>query len=152
LKIYRVTTSAYKDDLSGEGARLYGGRWNLPGDAMVYFSNNLSLCVLEILVHLEFKILTNEYYFIEAEIDDSLLLELANPNFVDTNWGAMRLHKSTQRYGSNWIDSQKSLGLSVPSAVLPQERNILINPKHIDFAKLKIIRTISLDVDGRLFD
>lgn len=150
MRIYRISKKKYIEDLSGEGARLYGGRWNRRGDAMVYFSKSLSLAALEMLVHLDYQFVDGTFHFIEAEIPDTCITKLKSPLKVTENWRENPPNSRTQDYGSNWLKSNKSLGLQVSSAVLPIEHNILINPRHPDFFQLKIIKTGVLDVDERL--
>jgi len=151
LKIFRLTKTNYINDLSGEGARLYSGRWNRRGDALLYFSENLSLCVLELLTRIDFKFLVTDYSFLEAEIPSSLVSTLRKPEIVTEKWRNNPPISHTQDYGSIWIRKAKSLALKVPSAVLPNESNILINPNHKYFYKVKIIRKIILDLDARVF-
>tara|TARA_R110002124_G_scaffold287089_1_gene470239 strand:+ start:16463 stop:16921 length:459 start_codon:yes stop_codon:yes gene_type:complete len=149
LKIYRVAKKEYIDDLSGEGARLYGGRWNKEGDAMLYFSEHLSLCILEILVHLDFKYLDNDYAFIEVTVPDNMV-KTFDPKLSLPLWKANPFVSETQDFGSKWLNKKNELALSVPSAVLREERNILINPNHKDFSKLKIVKKQFLDLDSRV--
>ena len=151
MKIYRLTKTNYINDLSGEGARLYGGRWNKKGDALLYFSEHLSLCVLELLTRLDYKFLETDYSFIEAEASSSLISTLKKPKIISDKWRSNPPISYTQDYGSEWIKRGKSLCLAVPSAVLSIESNILINPNHKQFPELKILKTGILDLDSRLF-
>ena len=150
MKIYRIAREQYIEDLTGEGARLYGGRWNKKGDPMVYFSRYLSLCALEILVHLETRLIPEDYYYMEAEIKEEQYTTIAHPEKIIKGWNATTVTAATQQYGSDWLDSASSLGLQIPSVILPQETNLLINPKHPKMSNLKIIRTAPLLFDSRL--
>lgn len=149
MKIYRVVKEKFVKDLSGEGARLYGGRWNKKGDAMLYFSEHLSLCVLEILVHTEQQLLTNDFWFLEIEIPDDKIKN-TNLKAIPKQWRINPPNSMTKAYGSEWLASKKSLALRVPSAILPTEGNILVNPNHKDFGQVKIIKTRVLDLDSRV--
>jgi len=150
VKIYRVAKKNFIQDLSGEGARLYGGRWNKKGDAMVYFSEHLSLCVLEVLAHMNYQFFTKDFFYIEAEISEKSITSIIKPKTITENWRMNPPISTTQEYGSNWLSSNLGLALAVPSAVLPTERNILINPTHKLISKLKIITSDSLDLDSRM--
>jgi len=150
VKIFRVAQHNFIQDLSGEGARLFGGRWNKKGDAMIYFSEHLSLCVLELLAHMDYQFINNAYSFIEAEIPEKLLSELTQPMKVSADWRSNPPISQTQDYGSQWLQKQEQLALKVPSAVLPEAWNILINPKHQFVDQLKIVRTEPLRLDARL--
>lgn len=151
MKIYRIAKKQYINDLSGEGARLYGGRWNKKGDAMLYFSESLSLCVLEILVHLDFQFLSNDFYFVEAEIPDEMIQPTFTINDLDTIWNNNPPSPYTQQIGSDWLTENKNLAMRVPSAVLPVQANILVNPKHLQMSKLNILKSESLQIDQRVF-
>lgn len=151
MRIYRISKTQYINDLSGEGARLYGGRWNMKGDAMLYFSQNLSLSLLEIIVHVEYAELPMDYSFVEAEIPDSCIKKIQSIDFIQPKLSSDGSVNETQMVGSNWIINKEGLAMSVPSVILPQEHNILINPKHVDFEKLKVLGIHQLDIDPRLF-
>jgi RES domain-containing protein len=150
VKIYRLVKNSFLKDLSGEGARLYGGRWNRRGDALLYFSDNLSLCVLELLTRMDYEFITADYSYIEAEISSTLIIKLTESDMPSQKWRSNPPISITQDYGSNWIKEEKSLGMSVPSAVLPNEQNILINPAHPSMSKLKIINRKVLHLDSRV--
>ncbi|AFL79905.1 hypothetical protein Aeqsu_0392 [Aequorivita sublithincola DSM 14238] len=150
MRIYRITRTQYIDDLSGEGARLYGGRWNRVGDAVVYFAENLSLCLLEIIVHVDYAGIPLDYSFIEVEIPDSTIKIIQSIDFIESKWSSEEAVNKLQTLGSSWLKKKESLAMKVPSAVMHQDNNILVNPSHKDFAKLKIIRTGKMDFDPRL--
>jgi RES domain-containing protein len=150
VRIYRITKTEYIDDFSGEGARLYGGRWNLVGDPVIYFSQNLSLSLLEIIVHVEFAKLPMGYSFIEAEIPDEFIKPIKSLDFIKPKWSSEGAEKQVQMLGTTWLKRQESLALRVPSAILGLEHNILINPTHKDIESIKIIKKQSLDFDPRL--
>lgn len=150
MRIYRITRTQYIDDLSGEGARLYGGRWNRVGDAVVYFAENLSLCLLEIIVHVDYAEIPLDYSFVEVEIPDSTLKIIQSIDFIESKWSSEEAVNQLQTLGSSWLKKKESLAMKVPSAVMHQDNNILVNPSHKEFAKLKIIRTGKMDFDPRL--
>lgn len=150
MRIYRIAKTHYIDDLSGEGARLYGGRWNKVGDAMLYFSQNLSLSLLEIIVHVEYAELPLDYSFVEIEIPDSSIKKIESIDFIKPKWSAEAAVNQLQMFGSDWLKKNEVLAMRVPSAVSHQEHNILINPAHKDFGKLKIVKKGKMDFDPRL--
>ena len=150
MKIYRVTKKEFVKDLSGEGARLYGGRWNKKGHPMLYFSQHLSLCVLEMLTRIDFEFLSDDYAFIEVEIADKLIIPSERITSISKNWRADPPTFATQEFGSKWLASEANFALSVPSAVLPNELNVLVNPNHKLISKLKITNSGKLDLDPRV--
>jgi len=150
LKIYRVAKKKHIKGFSGEGARLFGGRWNKKGVSLLYFSEHLSLCVLEILVHTNQQLITNDYWYIEVEIPENEIKHI-NPKGLPQNWRVNPPLPFTQDYGTDWLLSHKSLVLKVPSAVLPNENNFLINPNHKQFSQVNITAKGVLDIDYRVF-
>lgn len=149
MKLYRIAKKIFIEDLSGEGARLYGGRWNKVGIPMLYFSEHMSLCVLEILVHIEQQLVSNDFYFIEVEVPDKYIKSISQKD-LPQNWRSNVLLSSTQDFGSEWAFSKKELALKIPSAVLPSEYNILVNPNHPLISKIKILNISELNLDARL--
>lgn len=136
--------------MSGEGARLYGGRWNKKGHNMLYCSQFLSLCVLELLVHMDFKFINRDFGFIELELPDELIATKSSKSILKQDWRHNPPLVATQEFGSNWLLSKSDLAIKIPSAVLPVEHNILINPNHQRFSDIKIIRKGLLDLDARV--
>ena len=150
MRVYRIAKQNFINDLSGEGARIYGGRWNKVGYNMVYFSEHLSLCVLELLAHIDYKFVTNNFKYIEVNIPDELIKPKLKLEHLDTSWRATPPEQYTKQMGANWLTSQKSLAMIVPSAILPSENNILLNPKHNLYSKIKVIKISDLDIDSRV--
>ena len=150
MRLFRIAKQQFISDLSGEGARLYGGRWNTVGMPMLYFSEHLSLCMLEVLVHLEHSTLISDFWFLEIEIPDALITPLLTTEDLQSNWQQTPAPQYTQQKGTDWLQSNSSLAMRVPAAVLPFEYNVLINPLHIKKDHIKIIRKQKLNIDTRL--
>jgi len=150
VNIYRVTKKKYLNDLSGEGAKLYGGRWNAKGVPMLYCSENMAMCVLEILVHLDMKYLNDTYGYMMLKIPDEMVESISTYEIDDPRWRQNPPSELTISYGTKWIKSAASVTLRVPSAVLPHENNILINTQHPRFAEIEVMETGDLLLDNRL--
>jgi RES domain-containing protein len=150
VRIYRIAKTQYINDLSGEGARVFGGRWNKVGDAMLYFSQNLSLSLLEIIVHVNYAVLPLDYSFLEVDIPDASIKKIQSIDFIEPKWSTEEAVNQLQMLGSNWLKKRESLAMRVPSAIIPHENNFLINPLHKDFGNLKIIKVGKMDFDPRL--
>jgi RES domain-containing protein len=153
VRVFRLVDEAYADTaFTGEGARLFGGRWNSPGTPMIYTAESLSLAQLELLVHLEAEEALSRYwrYFV-VEIAPSHVLEVEDfagiadsPDF----WTAL---DSTRSMGDRWAIERTSVALTVPSVVTPGERNVLLNPRHPDYASSVTLGPPQrLTFDGRL--
>jgi RES domain-containing protein len=133
----------------GEGARAYPGRWNGRGVPMVYASETRALAALEMLVHLEAEDLLASYYvLIPADVPDDLILSVADP--LPPDWNAHPASASTRAIGDDWVTAGGSAVLAVPSAVIPAERNYLINPLHPDFPRITVGPAEPFDFDPRL--
>jgi RES domain-containing protein len=138
-----------KEAFSGEGARLYGGRWNSAGHAAVYAAGSRALAVLEMLVHLDGPQLLSSYLLFEAEFPESLVTELPVGD-LPQDWRDDPAPASTQAIGDAWIRSGASAVLRVPSVPIPQEHNYLLNPRHAEFGRIRISAAERFAFDSRL--
>lgn len=150
MKIYRITTSSYINDLSGTGAKLYGGRWNEKGTPILYCANHISLAILEILVHFDGLTIPNNLHLLTLEIPKTDIHEFSHSDFKNITESDDAEFKFKNE-GMEWVKNNMSLALKVPSAIVHEEYNILINPLHISFTKLKKINAKELNLDKRLF-
>jgi len=150
LTVWRIVKHKHaKTAFNGEGARLYGGRWNRPGTAMVYAAGSQSLAILEMLVHLDSPELLKKYLLFRVEVDESLVADL-DRSVLPKNWKKDPAPMKVQAIGDAWIKSNESVALSVPSVLVPSESNFLINPRHPDFPKLSISKPLNFRFDTRL--
>jgi RES domain-containing protein len=147
--VYRICNALYSDDLSGTGAKMFGGRWNSKGVAMLYVSQHISLAVVEMLVHNQFKDFTIELSLLHISFPDTLEIKEVKHNKMKTDW--TEDYGYTQFMGDNFIQSATHAILKIPSAVITEENNYIINPMHADFKKLKITDITSFRTDKRLF-
>ncbi len=147
--LYRLTTGKYAHDISGEGSRIYGGRFNPVGLATLYTSENISLCILEILVRASKTTSPDSYTLISIEIPD---LGISEIQLKKLKKGWEHDLEYTQGIGEDFLKLNKSFCLKVPSAIVHLENNFLLNPLHPDFKKIKIASTELLELDKRLFN
>lgn len=133
----------------GEGARLWGGRWNSPGTRVVYLSETLSLAALEILVHLHASAVLAAYAAIRVRFDEDLVKHLDRAA-LPPNWRAYPPPPDLQAIGDRWIAAGTSAVLRVPSVVVHLEHNYLVNPAHKDFALLARDPPAPFTLDRRL--
>ena len=134
---------------SGEGAALAGGRWNSKGVKTFYASATRSLAVLENLVHINPPVLF-KYVCFRMEFEDSLAEKIVASR-LPKDWDSHPPPPSTQRIGDDWVRSERSAVLAVPSAIIPKELNFLFNASHPDFKKITIGKPASFAFDSRLF-
>ena len=136
IRAYRLVKRKWRQAaFDGEGARLYGGRWNSKGKACIYLAGSESLAMLEVMVHLDDYQLLTHYALLEVTLQKSSLMSLSADS-LPKDWAVEPAPASTAEIGDNWLESQSSLALAVPSTVVPRERNYLINPQHVHFQAL----------------
>ncbi|MEE6186784.1 hypothetical protein PIECOFPK_01628 [Mycovorax composti] len=150
MNIYRIAREEYAEDISGYGAFLYGGRWNGKGQYALYCTEHISLAVLEIVVNYNRTLtpMRPKYHLIEIQIPENTITEIDH-KVLKKDWTQDLDY--TQYIGDQFLLSQAALALKVPSAVIPEEHNYLINPQHKDFKKLKIVTNKAYGLDERLF-
>lgn len=149
---YRIVHARHADTpFDGEGARLFGGRWNSKGVAAVYFSDSAALAMLEVLVHLNDESELVNWRIFRIEIPDGEMLMLRDED-LPSDWLENPPSSSTQLIGDAWLESGESLALSVPSATLPYDgRNIIVNPNFSSASEFFAGSDVTeLEIDPRL--
>jgi RES domain-containing protein len=136
--------------MSGGGAYRRGGRWNSQGRAVVYMSESISLCVLENLVHMVKVPMLRSFKSIWVDIPQTLIHTLKEKDLPPL-WKAVPAPKETKQIGDRWFDDKVSPVLKVPSTVVPNEWNFVLNPMHPDFNKLEIGQVRDFEFDERLY-
>lgn len=121
--------------MTGEGARLFGGRWNPKGLPAVYLAESRALAALEILVHAPREALSLEWRTIALEIPEGLI-ETANQVALPADWRALPSSPGARAFGAAWLRGHGSPALKLPSAVIPQEHTLMLNPLHPAAARL----------------
>ena len=147
--VYRISNPLYSKDISGTGAKLLGGRWNSKGIPVLYVSEHISLAVLEMLVNTKFQDYAISLDLIVIQIPDTA--QLTEINIIKIKKGWIEDFGYTNYIGDEFIKDKQSLLLKVPSAVITEEHNYLINPLHADFKKIKVLEIRSFKTDKRLF-
>jgi RES domain-containing protein len=149
--VFRLTKGKYKSQISGIGAELYGGRWNNKGFRVIYTSQSRALCTTEIAVHTPLGIIPTDYYLQTIEIPNSSILKI-NPEELSKDWKRFPHPYSTKILGDQFIIENEFLSLKVPSAIVQDENNFLINPNHKMFKSVEIINIEKFEFDKRLFN
>lgn len=151
ISAYRICQRQFaRTAFSGDGARLHGGRWNSPGTRMIYLAGSISLAQLEMLVHLDSdEVLHARHVIIPAQIPAAHVETLPREKWP-RNWRAATAPTAAKRIGDAWAREGRALCLQVPSVLVPEESNFLINPAHPAFGEIQIGRARSLVFDRRL--
>jgi len=145
--VSRISNELYKEDISGNGAAINGSRWNSKGTRLLYTGEYISLVILESLVHLRTIDIPEKQYLLQIELPDVDFSEIKLAKIKD-NWQQHLAY--TQWMGDQFVSANQSLILKVPSAIVPQEHNFLVNPLHAEFKKVKVVKTELLQLDKRL--
>jgi RES domain-containing protein len=141
MRFWRIapdTPDYVADDLSGTGAKITGGRWNRPGLPLLYCADTPSLACLETLVHLGTSDLPFNRYLVAIEIPDPVwhVREAQTPASLPVGWNACPAGKVSVDFGDQWLKSSRTAIMAVPSAIVPEDSVILINPAHPDAAAI----------------
>lgn len=131
IRLWRLVKAGRSDRVwDGEGAYLFGGRWNSRGRRMVYTSTTLSLALLEILVHLDPAATVPELVAIPIDVPTGDIEASPLKTSIDSRIEFSHDLRTTRQTGDRWLDGQRCPCLAVPSAIVPLEQNILLNPAH----------------------
>ena len=149
--VFRLARGKFKNDLSGRGAELAGGRWNSPGVPLLYTSENRALCTAEIAVHTPLGITPTDYFLVTIELPEKSL-ETIDLSLLPKGWSGFPHYPDTRVFGDRFVREEEALILKVPSAVVHGEFNYLINPQHNLFEKVKKLRVEPFKFDRRMFE
>jgi RES domain-containing protein len=148
MTLYRITNAKYANDLSGNGARLCGGRWNSEGRNALYLASSRSLAILESLAHIVPTNVPEELLMLTIEApDDFIGIDISG---LPANWHSYPEPNILKQIGNAFLKENKHLLLKVPSALVPEEFNYLMNPLHTKASAVKVIKTAPFNFDERL--
>jgi RES domain-containing protein len=151
MRFWRICRRRYAaEGARGEGARLYGGRWNSRGVRVVYASSSLALAAVETFVNLEPNLRPADLVFIEGEIPDALEVGRIDLKALPAGWHETR-DESLSRFGDDWIRGGRTAALLVRSAAIRGEWNVLLNPIHRDFPIIRFLEPAPFQFDVRMF-
>ena len=150
--VWRLTPPEFHTELDGEGARLFGGRWNSPGLRALYTSSHLSLSVLETYVNFPLVLRTSLPVFqaVRISISDNASTMRISPAQLDELLTTPDPAAASRSVGDDWITRRDSLVLQVPSVLVPEEDNLIVNPDHPDAREVRIVSTRAFHFDPRL--
>jgi len=152
VRAWRLVRPAFADPadaLSGEGARRFGGRWNSAGRRLVYASDHLSLAALETLAHADRRRFERDLVAFEMHVPADLVARLADAD-LPVGWRARPDAPAARAVGDAWLAAGTHVALSVPSVLVPQERNLLLDPTHPRFGEVRIGAPTPFRFDERI--
>ena len=150
MQVFRIAKTHYIRDLSGKGAMLNGGRWNQKGIPLIYTAENRALATLECVVHVPLSIVPKNLSIASYEVPDDIVSEEILINDLPKNWRAYPAPAKLAELGSEWALSKRSLLLRVPSVIVADQFNLLINPEHPEITKVTISRIERYFLNRRL--
>ena len=151
MRVWRLSQAdRVKDSLSGEGGVHASGRWHHRGTRIVYASATLSLAALEVLVHVSRAAAPSDLVAVELDIPERVVVERVTPSRLPAGWDTHPAPPTVQDFGTTWAASRRSPVLEIPSAIIPHERNYLLNPEHPRFTRIRIVGRTPFSFDARL--
>jgi RES domain-containing protein len=148
MLVYRICQEKYADDLSGEGAALFGGRWNFPKTRALYTSTNPSLCLLEMLVHLPNYQIDIPFILVTLEVPESKFPKL-DIKSLKTGWDSFASLDISRSISTKVFQTEKCLGLLTPSVVMNLDFNLVLDPLHPDFSKVRLVEKLPYKLEER---
>lgn len=150
MQIFRIADDRHPI-WDGHGAALVGGRWNSPGNPVIYGSLNYSCAMLEILAHANIGRIPKRHRYVVVEVPDDVSIEFSDENSLPEDWDSEN-RISAKAYGDQWIREARSAILILPSVIAKLDRNAVVNPLHPDSKKLVVSEPLKIDWDKRLFE
>ncbi len=149
-RFYRIVQTKWVSSaMSGEGARLYGGRWNPQGISAVYLAESRALAALEILVHAPREVLGLDWSVMEVQVPDDAILDV-DRSTLPVDWRNLPSSSGARRLGETWLKEGTSLAMKLPSVIIPEECSLLLNPLHPDSIHVRISGISGFRFDSRL--
>lgn len=149
MQVYRLCRRGHTA-LDGEGARLYGGRWNSAGRRVLYTSESLALAALELLVHIPAALAPTDLVALTIDIPDDLVAERIEASQLPTNWFGYADGASCRLLGDAWFESGNTALLRAPAAPVPEEHNFLVNLTHDGAQRVGVLHSRAFHFDPRL--
>ena len=151
MRFWRIARGRHASDAAtGEGARLYGGRWNSKGIRVVYASTSLALAAVETFVNIDPGLRPGDLVSVSGEIPQGLAVSRIDPDTLPAGWHQAR-NESLRKTGDDWIREGHTVAILVPSAAIRGEWNLLLNPAHVQFAKVVFQKPEPFEFDFRMF-
>ena len=149
MLVYRISKTRYATDLSGEGAKLYGGRWNNKLVPCIYTSESRALALLEYTVNINIDEIPRALSIITLDIPSEDIYELKQSQ-LPGDWQDVPAPSSTKDFGSRLLNEAKNAVIKIPSAIIANEFNYILNPKHPYSKNLKITEIKDFVYDIRI--
>jgi RES domain-containing protein len=151
VRIWRICRRPFaRKPLDGRGGLLAEGRWHTPRRLVTYTSESLALASLEVLVHCDLDLLPADLLAIEIDVPPRIKISEVEVSDLPRNWRRHPVPPTLQRLGNGWLDQGQTAVLRAPSALVPTESNLLLNPLHRDFRDIRVVRRFKFTFDQRI--
>ncbi|UAM96881.1 RES family NAD+ phosphorylase [Polaribacter litorisediminis] len=151
MKLFRLSKKKYATAFNGKGAAKSNNRWNSKGTEIIYTAESRALAMAEVAVHLTIATLPKDFVMLTIDVPDEIAIKKIDLKDLNENWNAMLPNSKTKKIGDLFIDTLEFCVLKVPSAVVKDDFNYLINPYHKQFKKIKIVDVTDFPFDKRMF-
>ncbi len=149
MHVFRICRKPYAA-IDGMGGMYTSGRWHAKGHPVVYAATSAALAALEVLVHVDPLGAPSDLVLLTIEVPPHVSTETIDPASLPRRWAAVPAPRALSRLGTAWLTALRSVALVVPSAIIPIERNVLLNPRHPDAGHLRIVKNEPFTFDTRL--
>jgi RES domain-containing protein len=151
MRVWRICRKPYVDAaLDGSGGMYTSGRWHSKGNPIVYTASSAALAALEVLVHVDPLTAPADLRLLAIELPDDLSIEVLEPITLPEGWHSVPAPAALQTLGSSWLTSGRTAALNLPSVVIKVERNFLLNPRHPEVQRVRILSDEAFSFDTRL--
>jgi RES domain-containing protein len=151
MQVFRLTRKKYAKPLSGKGSAIRGARWNSIGVELIYTAGNRSLAMAEVAVHFSLATLPDDYMMLAIDIPADVATRRISEVDLPPDWKDFPHPASTQKIGDDFVSENKYCVLIIPSVVTQGDFNVLINPNHKDFPKIRVTKIEKFPFDKRIF-
>jgi RES domain-containing protein len=148
MHVYRITGRKYANDLTGRGAAMFGGRWNKKGSPVLYTGENKEIALLETLVHTP-SLLIPELDILTLDIPDNSITAIEITD-LPKNWAVYPAPVILSEIGERWVREYKTIALKVPSCIIYSAHNYILNCRHPEYSKIRLIDQKKFKFDTRL--
>ena len=151
MEVFRLSQRRFAKPLSGKGGAIKGGRWNSPGVELIYTASNRSLALAELAVQFAIGTMPRDYVMITIYVPPDISTMRITETVLPANWNTFPHGTASQAIGDKFVADNRYCAFHLPSAVTKGDYNVLINPHHAEFAKVKIIDIEDFPFDRRIF-
>lgn len=150
MRLWRIAHHKYALDKLCLGAAQYGGRWNPVGMAALYCGTSIAVCALEKFVHIGSGVLPPQV-LVAIDLPDDCSLFAPDIASLPPGWDALPTSLAAQAFGGRWLHAAGELAMKVPSAIVHEECNVVLNPRHPDYARVRLTEVRPFTFDRRLY-